>query len=109
MKIFVRFAFIFFNVLFTSIAVDFKDNLAAQNKVNIPLAGNAYLTNTSQDSNDWIGRSGIQNWQAEETIYSVWFHVDRPAEISLALQLKVQEGKSEIKITTEGRSFRIRP
>ena len=74
---------------------------------SIPLAGNAYLTTEHPGAPDRMGRSGIQNWQSPETVYSVWFHADKPAELELALQMDVSEGKSEIRVTCAGKTFSV--
>ena len=80
----------------------------AQNPVRIPIGGNTYVTSGTPDAPDRMGRSGVQNWQSEKTVFSTWFHTDKPAKLTLALQLAVAEGKSEIRITAEGKSFIIR-
>ena len=86
----------------------FSGVLKAQNPVKIPIGSNTYYTAGKAGTPDRMGRSGIQNWQSEETVYSIWFHVDRPAELLLAIQLEVPEGKSEIKVAAGGQTFRLR-
>jgi hypothetical protein len=86
----------------------FTIGVQAQNPAKIPVAGNTYFTSGKPGTPDRMGRSGIQTWESDETVYSIWFHVEKPSQLTLALQLEVPEGKSEIKVTSEGRSFRIR-
>lgn len=68
---------------------------AAPARLQVPLAGNAYLTAGTADR----GRSGPQGIRLGDpsTEYSAWFHIDRPGEIDLALRLRVPDGKSTLK------------
>jgi hypothetical protein len=80
--------------------------LSSQNPVKIPIAGNAYITAEKAGAPDRMGRLGMQNWQTRETILSVWFHVGKPAELTLALELEVAEGRSELEVKLSDKEFR---
>jgi hypothetical protein len=82
--------------------------LSAQNQYVIPFAGNAYLTSEHPGAPDRMGRSGVRNWQSKETLFSVWFHAGKPATLTLALQMEVPEGESELLVTAGGRSFTVK-
>lgn len=66
----------------------------------VPVAGNGFLTTSgnagSPEEEDRIDRQGATRWQDKESVFSVFFHLDRPASLDLALRLKVPEGESVI-------------
>ena len=72
---------------------------------DIPLAGNAYRTDGGGGrGGDGMGRRGMR-WSDKETVFSVFFHVDRPAELELAMRLKVPQGNSKIRVEVAGASM----
>lgn len=71
----------------------------------IPLAGNAYLTAGAGSSRDGLGRRGGLHWQDPASVFSVFFHIDRPATLDLALRIAGSESESTIKTTAAGASF----
>jgi hypothetical protein len=79
----------------------------------VPVAGNAFRSEPSPDGRG-LRRSGILSWGDEAGVFSIYFHVDRPAVLDLSLNAGVPEGRSTIvarvgdrKITTalEGAEF----
>ncbi len=62
----------------------------------VPLAGNAFLTSSSGGTADAIGRPDRMRWQDPASVVSIFFRVDRPASLDLALRLQVPEGESVI-------------
>ncbi len=56
---------------------------------SVPLAGNAFRSQP-QAGRGGVGQQGLR-WNKAKEVYSVFFHVDRPGEISLAL-----EGRAEL-------------
>lgn len=68
----------------------------------IPFGGNAYVTAGS--GQDRVGGNGVR-WESADTVVSVFFHVDRPGEIALALRLRVPDGKSAIEARIAGAKF----
>lgn len=72
----------------------------------VPFAGNGYQTAQAADGKDGRGRQGAR-WQEPETVWSVFFRVDRPAVMDVALRLSVPEGESVIAATVAGRPFEV--
>ena len=62
----------------------------------VPMAGNAFLTGSGQGPEDGLSAAGLTLWQNEESVFSVFFRIDRPAALELALKMKVPEGTSVI-------------
>ena len=63
----------------------------------VPLGGNAYVTS---------GEGG-QRWDRPETVRSIYFRVDRPAELNLALKATVPQGESKVRATVAGKTFQV--
>ncbi len=64
---------------------------------SVPLAGNAYVTS---------GQDGAgPRWDDAETVRSIYFRIDRPAELKLALKATVPHGKSKVRATAAGKAF----
>jgi hypothetical protein len=63
----------------------------------VPLGGNAYVTSGE----------GSQRWDRPETVRSIYFRVDRPAELQLALKATVPQGESKIRATVESKTFQV--
>lgn len=79
---------------------------AAENLWRVPLAGNAFQTARAKDGSDGMSRRGAR-WREPETVWSVFFRVDRPASLDLSLQVSVPEGDSVIAATVAGRTFEV--
>ncbi len=73
----------------------------------IPFGGNAYLTSAVPGSADGLQRDGATRWQDDKTVFSVYFRVDRPCEVELALRLKVPTGDSVLQATVAGKAGEI--
>lgn len=73
----------------------------------VPLAGNAWLTAGDAGSGDGLGRRGLR-WQDPSSVFSVFFRVDRPAVLDLALRLKVPEGESVLEATVGDTRFEVK-
>lgn len=72
----------------------------------VPMGGNAYLTERAEDGRDGLGRREAR-WQEPESVWSVFFRIDRPAVLELALRLSVPEGESTIAASAVGRTFEV--
>jgi hypothetical protein len=68
----------------------------------VPLAGNAFETGAGGGG----GRRGGADWSDPGQVRSVFFHVDRPAELHLGLRLRVPQGQSEIRFAAGGREWK---
>ena len=71
---------------------------------DVPMGGNAYVTRESGDSGRPGGR-GPEGWGDVDTVQSVFFRVDRPVELEVALRAKVPQGESRIRATVNGETF----
>ncbi|MCL4203793.1 MAG: DUF3472 domain-containing protein [Pirellulaceae bacterium] len=69
----------------------------------VPFGGNAFLTGGDDGSG---GRGGLR-WDRPETVISLFFHVDRPADLQIALRAKLPQGESKIRATLAGTTFSI--
>jgi hypothetical protein len=70
----------------------------------VPLAGNVFRT-APEPSGHGLKRDGSLVWGDPEGVFSVFFHVDRPAVISLAIKARVQEGKSTLETRVDQKKF----
>jgi hypothetical protein len=73
---------------------------------SIPIGGNAFRTEPGPGGVP--GRNGALQWSDAGESYSIYFHVDRPAAIDLALKAAVSEGESQIQATLPGKVFSTR-
>jgi hypothetical protein len=71
---------------------------------SVPMGGNGFVVASKPGSNDGLLRGGAEvRWHDPETTWTVWFHVDRPATVDVALESAETGGRSEIEATIEGR------
>lgn len=68
----------------------------AETRWEVPFAGNAYLTAQAPGTSDGLSRSGATRWQDPQTVFSVYFHLDHPADLQLALRFKEPLGDATI-------------
>ncbi|TVS08017.1 MAG: DUF5077 domain-containing protein [Planctomycetaceae bacterium] len=69
----------------------------------VPVGGNAFLTGGDAGSR---GRGGLR-WDTPETVISLFFRVDRPADLQIALRARVPQGESRIRATVAGTTFKV--
>lgn len=62
---------------------------------SIPLAGNAFPTTPSRDGKR-VGRTGEITLTGPNDTFSVFFHVDRPAKLTLAINGRAMQSATEI-------------
>jgi hypothetical protein len=72
-------------------------------RVAVPFGGNAYLT--TEGAGDGVQGDGTTRWQDGKSVFSVYFRIDRPALLDLALRLKVPQGESVIRTTVAEKTF----
>lgn len=99
---------IFLTSLFTAFMFSYF-GLHASVVIVIPLAGNTFQTAGTISSSSRITASGIENWVSAESVYSVWFNINKPAELNLSLIMENSDQKSKIKVTVLGKSYIITP
>ncbi|GGZ27980.1 hypothetical protein GCM10007049_21110 [Echinicola pacifica] len=71
----------------------FKDDYAS--KVEIPMAGNAYLT---EGKGAKITKKGLREWTADEAVISVYFKTENPQKAYLQLLMEDTEGPAELTV-----------
>ncbi len=64
----------------------------------VPLGGNAFVTKSANGSRDGLDR-GATRWSDPATVVSVYFHVDRACQLSLAARAQQEQGESQLKVT----------
>lgn len=71
----------------------------------IPMAGNTFRTAPDPGGNG-IRRNGVVAWSDPDAVFSVFFHVDRPADIRLQLKAAVGEGRSTLSTRVGRKEFK---
>lgn len=74
----------------------------------VPLGGNAYLTKSADGSSDRVDAAGISEWKNPDSVFSVFFRVDRPATLDLSLRMKEPVEASVIQAAAAGSRFTLR-
>ncbi len=93
--------FLFCAVLFASI----RPGVAAAADWEVPVAGNAYVAERPAEGGDGISREGGLRWQDAGTVFALFFHVDRPAVLDLAVRVGDAASESTIRTKAAGKSF----
>lgn len=73
---------------------------------SIPVAGNTFRQDPTL-GRDASWRTGLIRWAEAPTVYSTFFHVDRPSTLQLALNARVQEGRSELRVKALDETFSV--
>lgn len=71
---------------------------------NLPLAGNAYRTYPAP-SNQGFSRQGPVRWSNKSDVISVFFHLDQPSTVQLALDARSSSGKTDLNATIGDQVF----
>lgn len=69
----------------------------------IPFGGNAFVTQGEMPQR----RRGGARWDNPEVVQSIYFRVDRSAELQIALRAAVPDGRSQIRATLAGEPFTV--
>jgi len=84
-----------------------RSSQAAESKMwTVPLAGNAYVTQSIDGTGDGIKR-GEMLWCDKATIFSIYFHVDRACEMELSGRQHVKAGESSMQVCAEGHTWSV--
>jgi hypothetical protein len=77
--------------------------------INIPMGGNAYITQSVLGGTETINASGLTNWSNENAITSAFFRVGKAVKLSLSIKASVPSGASTstIRITANGIPYDI--
>lgn len=70
----------------------------------VPLAGNAFRIAPEPGGNGFEPNGSLV-WGDPEGVFSVFFHVDRPADLRLAIRARVQKGKSTLETRVDQEKF----
>jgi len=71
---------------------------------SVPVAGNAFRV-APAPGNSGFQRNGTLAWGDADGVFSIYFHVDRPAVLNLAISARVPEGSSTLVTRVLGRTF----
>ena len=75
-------------------------------EVSIPLAGNAFRTAPSPGGKG-LRRDGSLRWSDAEAVFEVFFRVDRPAKLRLAIRARVPDGRSTLEARVGEKKFEL--
>lgn len=70
----------------------------------VPMAGNVFQTQPHPGGNS-VQRNGKVAWSNPDAVFSVFFHVNRPANIRLVMQAAARGGRSVIALTSGEQTF----
>jgi hypothetical protein len=70
----------------------------------IPMGGNTFRT-APQPGRNGIHRNGTVGWGDSEGVFSVYFHIDRPADLQLAIQAHAKGGTSSLRAQIGNESY----
>lgn len=76
---------------------------AEETQWTIPVEGNTYVTAGERPQ----GRRGEARWDQADVVRSIYFRVDRPADLEIALRGSVPAGESQVRATIGGQSFTV--
>ena len=83
-----------------------EESAAAVQTREVPMGGNSYVTKQEKEaSGNRRGRGAPGRWDSPDTVQSVYFRVDRAADLDLSLRAKVPQGESRIRVTVAGKTF----
>jgi len=74
--------------------------------VPVPFGGNAFVIDRAEGSEDGLRGGGREvRWTDPETVFAVYFHVDRAGEVELAVASGPTGGTAEIEARVAGRTL----
>ncbi len=72
----------------------------------VPMAGNTFRTAPEPGGNG-AQRNGTVAWSDPDAVFSVYFHVDRPADLRLKINAAVRTGRSTIATRVRKKEFEL--
>lgn len=72
----------------------------------IPVAGNFFRT-APEPGPGRAGRDGTLAWSDKDETFSVYFHLDRPATITLAVEIKPADAASRLQVAVGEKTFEV--
>ncbi|MDR2562199.1 MAG: DUF3472 domain-containing protein [Holophagales bacterium] len=84
-----------------------QETLKKEDFVMIPLGGNAYARSDSASDGRLVAQNGISRWTDPEKKFDIYFRVNKPGNIKLALELDA-ENDSEIRVSAFNKSTNLK-
>ncbi len=72
---------------------------------SIPVAGNAFRS-APAPGGEGFRRDGSIAWGDDAGVFSIYFHIDRPADLNLAINARVPDGRSTLMTRVGSQSFK---
>ena len=76
---------------------------APAGQISVPIGGNTFTSSGGRN----IGREGIVRWSDEKQQFTTYVRITQPGTLKLAVNLKVPEGRSRLKISVVGMAKEI--
>lgn len=90
-----------------SLSCAVKGPFGASGRVEIPLAGNAWVLGDPLVSSSLIGETGLRDWQDPAHAIGVFFHLAGTGKLQLSIRARVPGGESVLKCTFGGETREI--
>ncbi|MBK6283487.1 MAG: DUF3472 domain-containing protein [Draconibacterium sp.] len=65
----------------------------------IPCEGNCWVVNDLKGNEKMINENGIQNWNSNESVFRVYFKVEKTGSLNIGILAKSLSGSSKLKVT----------
>lgn len=75
--------------------------------INVPLGGNAYITQKATGGSESVAANGLANWTSANAIASTYFRLGKTGKLTVAVKAKVPSGTSSIRVTVNGTPFTV--
>ncbi|MCD7935331.1 MAG: DUF5077 domain-containing protein, partial [Tannerellaceae bacterium] len=73
--------------------------------VSVPVAGNTYVTAARDQAK--ISRRGIDSWEGDEAVLSLWFKVSQTGDLHLFLKSAYDQGEARLQVSCLGKDFPV--
>ena len=83
-----------------------RDN--TKSNIQIPFAGNAYVTKADVESAEKITANGLENWTSTNAIISCYFRISKSGMLTINLQVEKAFNKNEIEVTVLQKKYLIK-
>jgi hypothetical protein len=91
-------------VVFTFLVLPSQSSQAAE--WSVPMGGNAFHT-APKPSREGFRRNGAVKWSSPKSVFSVYFHVDQPADLLLKINASGSGGRSILRARSGEESFEV--
>jgi hypothetical protein len=77
--------------------------------IEVPFAGNAFVTKTSTTTTEKITEQALENWTSKDAVISCYFKINKIGNLNIAFRIKNTTANiSEIKITVFGKNHTVK-